>query len=135
MVDAELEGRGDDDDAGVVAQAPQERVVRDVRVRAEDGAADEVRDAPRAARGQPDPRALDLFPPVPVATAAPSAALELDVLEPGAELDRGADRAEGVREETLVVVAGRAGRDRAARAAVREPRRGDVSSRRVRGWK
>jgi hypothetical protein len=33
MVDAELEGRGDDDDAGVVAQAPQERVVRDVRRR------------------------------------------------------------------------------------------------------
>ena len=82
MIDAELVGGSDDDDAGVFANAGEKRVVRDVRVRAQDGAADEMDDTPRSARGLSDPRVGDFLPPVAAATAAGGLALELEVLEP-----------------------------------------------------
>ena len=82
MIDAELVGGSDDDDAGVFAHAGEKRVVRDVRVRAQDGAADEMDDTPRSARGLSDPRVGDFLPPVAAATAAGGLALELEVLEP-----------------------------------------------------
>ena len=56
---------GDDDDAGVLAHAGEKGVVRDVRVRAEDGAAYEMDDAPRSARGESDPRVGDFSHPSP----------------------------------------------------------------------
>mmetsp|Transcript_6934 Transcript_6934/g.28224 ORF Transcript_6934/g.28224 Transcript_6934/m.28224 type:complete len:388 (+) Transcript_6934:2044-3207(+) len=118
VIHAELVRRRDDDDAGVVAEAPEECVVRDVGIRAQHGAAHEVHHPPRAPGRAPDPRARDLLPPVAARPSPGVRELDVDVSETGAQLDGGSDCSQRIGREPVVVIqrgSGRRGGPGAAR--------------------
>mmetsp|Transcript_12778 Transcript_12778/g.54134 ORF Transcript_12778/g.54134 Transcript_12778/m.54134 type:complete len:401 (-) Transcript_12778:208-1410(-) len=115
VVHAELVRRRDDDDAGVIAEAPEECVVRDVGIRSQHGAAHEVHHPPRAPGRAPDPRARDLLPPVAARPSPGVRELDVDVSETGAQLDGGSDCSQRVGREPVVVIQRGSGRRGGAR--------------------